>query len=377
MAARVFLWIVTILIALAVAAAIAWVAVGDQLIRRYMVPTVSFAESPVSPPTFYDRPDAWIARPGLPNREANWTPAGFRPTTDPEVSVFYVHPTTYLRSDRWNAPIELDDERDGGALYRRGIFTQSQASVFNGVADIWAPKYRQAAFGAFLAFSEPDAATAFALAYTDIAKAFDTFLASIPEDRPIILAGHSQGSLHIISLLARRIAGTPIANRIVAVYAPGWPISIPADLPELGMPPCEAPEQTGCLIAFQSYAEPADPSLIFDAFDATLGFSGRTRAETPLVCTNPLTGGAQADAAAEADLGTLIPDESLLDAVLEPGVTGASCTGRGILSLGANPPEMGDYVLPGNNYHVYDYALFWANLRADVERRTAAFMAAR
>jgi hypothetical protein len=30
-------------------------------------------------------------------------------------------------------------------------------------------------------------------------------------------------------------------------------------------------------------------------------------------------------------------------------------------------------VLPGNNYHVFDYSLFWANVRADAERRMAAF----
>jgi putative Holliday junction resolvase len=30
-------------------------------------------------------------------------------------------------------------------------------------------------------------------------------------------------------------------------------------------------------------------------------------------------------------------------------------------------------VLPGNNYHVYDYALFWGSIRADAERRLAAW----
>ena len=30
-------------------------------------------------------------------------------------------------------------------------------------------------------------------------------------------------------------------------------------------------------------------------------------------------------------------------------------------------------VLPGNNYHVYDIPLFWANLQADVARRMAAW----
>ena len=36
-------------------------------------------------------------------------------------------------------------------------------------------------------------------------------------------------------------------------------------------------------------------------------------------------------------------------------------------------PNLGPYVLPGNNYHVYDYALFWGSIRADAERRLAAW----
>jgi hypothetical protein len=31
------------------------------------------------------------------------------------------------------------------------------------------------------------------------------------------------------------------------------------------------------------------------------------------------------------------------------------------------------YVLPGNNYHVFDITLFWANVRADTLRRLATF----
>jgi hypothetical protein len=32
-------------------------------------------------------------------------------------------------------------------------------------------------------------------------------------------------------------------------------------------------------------------------------------------------------------------------------------------------PQMGPFVAPGNNYHVYDIPLFWANIRADFARR--------
>ena len=53
----------------------------------------------------------------------------------------------------------------------------------------------------------------------------------------------------------------------------------------------------------------------------------------------------------------------------------ARCDSRGFLLIGETVPDLGPYVLPGNNYHVYDYALFWANIRADAARRLAAFEA--
>ncbi|MDQ3140277.1 MAG: hypothetical protein M3Q15_06085, partial [Pseudomonadota bacterium] len=93
------------------------------------------------------------------------------------------------------------------------------------------------------------------------------------------------------------------------------------------------------------------------------------------LCTNPLTGESGGAASAEANLGTLIPNAELTEAVLQaPGVP-ARCDIRGFLLIGENAPELGPYVLPGNNYHVYDYALFWSNIRADAERRLTAFLA--
>jgi hypothetical protein len=38
-------------------------------------------------------------------------------------------------------------------------------------------------------------------------------------------------------------------------------------------------------------------------------------------------------------------------------------------------PDLPAYVLPGNNYHVFDYALFWSNIRADAAARLANFTA--
>ena len=253
------------------------------------------------------------------------------------------------------------------------MFLRGQASAFNETGEVWAPRYRQATFGAFLT-TQANAAKARDLAYHDVAAAFDAFVAQAG-DRPIILAGHSQGSLHLVRLLREKIAGKPIQKRIVAAYVIGWPVSRTTDVPALGLPECRTAEQAGCILSWQSFAEPADPSLVLDAYDASSTIDGKPRRGTPMICTNPLTGMPDATAPATANLGTLFPSADLTRATIEPGRVAARCDPRGILLIG-NPPSLGGYVLPGNNYHVYDYSLFWANVRADAARRLATFTAA-
>jgi hypothetical protein len=55
-----------------------------------------------------------------------------------------------------------------------------------------------------------------------------------------------------------------------------------------------------------------------------------------------------------------------------PQIIGAHCD-KGLLLLDGQLPPIGGFVLPGNNYHAYDYALFWAAVRRDAERRLAAW----
>ncbi len=114
--------------------------------------------------------------------------------------------------------------------------------------------------------------------------------------------------------------------------------------------------------------------MLLDAFDQTSGPTGIARRNSAFVCTNPLTGTPNADAPATANLGTLVASPDLRSGTMTVGAVPAKCIGRGFLSIGA-PIDVGPYVLPGNNYHVFDYSLFWANARADVGRRLKAFSA--
>lgn len=370
MLARRFLFIVAGVIILTIAAAFAYRLFAPQLMRTALVPSTPFvpARDPSLPD--YSRADLWISRPGTPHDSALWTPAGAARTGKPRASLFFIHPTSYLSRAQWNAPVDDPDSANRAAL-----FVRSQASAFNDVAAIWAPRYRQATFGAFLT-SRHDAELALNLAYQDVSAAFDQFLKEAPANRPIILAAHSQGSAHLTRLLKERVAGTPLARRIVAAYVVGWPLSVTADVPAMGLPGCERASDTGCILSWQSFGEPADPSQVTDIYEGSKGFTGAPRRRADMLCVNPLTGNASDAAAASANLGTLKPDADLSNATMVAGAVAARCE-NGFLLLGENPPQLGPYVLPGNNYHVFDYALFWANVRADAARRLAAFTARR
>jgi hypothetical protein len=368
-----FLRIVAVLTMLFIAGAFGYRLFEKQLMRWAMVPSVPFRPVPMPAGASYDQAGMWIARPDIPGNPALWTPAGFQPARAPRASVFFVHPTSFLESSAWNAPLD-----DSESQRRAALFVRSQASAFNGAGAVWAPKYRQAAFGAFLT-TEADARRALDFAYRDVLAAYEAFLRQAPAGGPIILAAHSQGSLHLMRLLQERIAGAPEAARIAAAYVVGWPVSVAADLPALPLPVCARPDQARCLLSWQSFSEPADPSQVTDVYDASTGPNGVGRAGTAMVCTNPLTGASGGAAAADRNLGTLVPNDDFSAAEFRRGAVGARCDARGFLLIGDNEalPAMGPYALPGNNYHVYDYALFWANVRADATRRLAAYEARR
>lgn len=372
--ARKFLYVVAFLIALAIAAMIAFSFFGSQLMQRALVPHVRFSEPAPLPANLYARPEGWISRPdGRRGDPARWQPATLKAAPRQnahKAAIFFVHPTSAFDTFHWN--MALGDQIAGRQAER---FVRLQASVFAASGEVWAPRYRQAVFGAFLT-DKADAVLALDRAYADVKASFSAFLATNPTG-PIILAGHSQGSRHLLRLLFDERGNEALRKRIVAVYAVGWPVSVAHDLPALGLHACVKPDQTGCLLSWQSFAPPADASAVETAFDRDPGFDGQSRRGSAMLCTNPLNGGAAPDAPADTNLGMLIGDgEPLSTQLTSPGGIGARCEGRGLLMLDS-APRLGTYVLPGNNYHVYDYPLFWANIRADALRRLTAWQTAR
>ena len=364
MCARRFLVAVFVLTLLAVAAGFMIYQWGGNVLLSQATPRGHFEAAKAGGRPDYSNPSSWLARPGLPNDPSLWLPDGVRSATTGQAAIFYIHPTTYLATDRWNAPLRPDTTTE----FRTRLFVQSQASTLNSTGQIWAPRYRQAAYGAFL-LKSGDAQKALDLAYGDVSAAFDRFLAEAG-DRPIILAAHSQGALHLTRLLAEW--KDALKGRLVAAYVVGWPVSTTSDLPALGFPACASPDQTGCILSWMSFGEPANSDLILGEWSKSRGVNGVERRREDVLCINPLTGAAGGSAPPSANPGTLVPSQGFTSAVLEPGKVGARCD-KGLLMIGGEILPLGPYVLPGNNYHVYDYALFWGAIRRDVERRLGAW----
>ena len=368
---RKFLYVIAVLTVLFLAGRLALTFWSGDLATYALVPKQGFEPQPPLAANAYDNPKLWFSRPGLTGADpVRFVPQGAgAPGAPLDAAVFFIHPTSYFDRAHWNE-VPGDPQADKfAAMMIRGM-----ASPFAASPDIWAPRYRQATMGAFLA-DRAEREPAINLAYADVRAAFHAFLAGVAPDQPIVLVGHSQGALLLKRLLRDEVAGKPLAHRIAVAYVIGWPVSLVHDLPLMGLPACTRASQPGCVVSWQTYAEPADPKFSLAAYARFPALDGKSPKGTPFLCTNPLDWTVGSAAPANANLGTLFPDAEMATGTLKPGMVPARCSPQGFLLIGP-PPELGEYVLPGNNFHVYDIPLFWANLRANVAQRVTAWHAA-
>jgi hypothetical protein len=327
-------------------------------------PGGAFASEPPPPPPDYAEPSSWAALPWEPSRADAVPPHSDAVDAQAEAGAdaFFVHPTTYFWRGHWNAPV-------GGCLTEAitGATLAGQASAFNGAARIYAPRYRQMTLSGF---GYPEVREAgLDLAYEDVRRAFLHYVAEWSEERPLILAGHSQGSRLLLRLLDEFFREGPLRRRLVAAYVAGARVwSGVYQRGEAAVPICESAEQTGCLVTWRTFAEGADPSL-----DTNPG----EPADGETICVNPLSWRHDPVAAPASDnLGSIGLPMLLGPGEPRPGLTGARCS-DGVLWI--DPISRWGFHTshPDGNWHAYDYALFYTNVRENAKRRVEAFLRGR
>ncbi|GGE96951.1 DUF3089 domain-containing protein [Hymenobacter cavernae] len=266
--------------------------------------------------------------------------------------VFFVHPTTFYGRGNWNA--SLRDENVNRFTDRSTL--RKQASVFNAAGRIYAPRYRQATLFSFFDVKGEDGKQALNLAYSDIKAAFQYYLDHYNQGRPIIIASHSQGTVHATRLLHDFFDSNPaLRKQLVAAYLIGF--NVKGDEYQT-IKPCLDSTQTGCYVSWNSVEWGKD----YPPFEGG-------------IATNPLTWRIDTVAApAKLNLGGVPQsfdriDLHLVDAKVHNGL------------LWIHPPALTGYprfLLPGQpqlraSFHIADYGLFYLNLRRNAVIRVEAW----
>ena len=323
----------------------------------------------------YAQADTWAAWPGRPSGADSVAPGLLEAALpqDEKVDVFFIHPTTYLSGGEPNA--RYDEPGATSTQVDRGVL-RFQASAFNACCRIYAPHYRQATIRAFLSADDPTAQAAYELAYSDVRRAFDYFLQHENHGRPFILASHSQGSLHAMRLLQERIAGQPLQRQLVAAYVIGYPI--PQQIERSGLSVCRSATQTGCLIDWNTVKEGASDQRREGSRYVWLDACYQHVQGRALVCVNPLNWTAGGEAPAALNLGALPsvrPGAAMVPPVAE--LTGARCDG-GALRIDiplAKRRGFADALTLFGSYHVFDYGVFYTNIRVNARERIRTYRA--
>lgn len=176
----------------------------------------------------------------------------FSPAAHRKVDCFYVYPTVDLDLVPGNHE-DFDDTR------RQTETTLAQVGRFGEVCDVWAPLYRQVTLGTFLRDKER-LERGLAIAFSDVEAAFREYLARADPSRKIVVVGHSQGGNMIVRLVKRFFDHDP-AMRARLLLAMPIGADVVKDTFE-NVPPCTKPNETGCVVAYRSYAGGAPVEVI-------------------------------------------------------------------------------------------------------------------
>lgn len=306
----------------------------------------SFAQAPTAPD--YSNLDNWASSP-YKTDTSDKIPAGLNDEeADKKADVFFIHPTSYFnKSDTANWNAWLTDEEVNKETDNKSILFQ--ATAFNGSCRVFAPRYRQANMEVFYKMETPKADAAFDLAYSDVKAAFQYYLQNENNKRPIVIASHSQGTLHSIRLLQEFFDGLPLQEQLVCAYIPGYRIRKDAFK---SIPPSEKPEQTGCFSGWRSYERGEIPEkVLFEKGDC--------------VCVNPLTWSTSEEwVTKENHLGIMSGFDKII-----PHTVAAGIEPKTKILWVESPEVIIENMKKGKNLHSYDFNLFWMNIRKNVKLR--------
>lgn|GEM_PF-1041907 len=201
--------------------------------------------------------EATVIEPDLETRLEPHVPAG-----DPPFDCFHVYPTVVPNADGTPSVGNQLDVTHPQYVSRATAGVLRQAARFSRACRVFVPHYRQVTL---LGLFAPGREALLQLAYRDVLDAWRLYLKHWNGGRPVVVMGHSQGTEMAMRLLRDEVDPSPaLRAQLVAAILLGGGITVAEGELAGGsfqnLPLCASAEETGCVLAFRSYAATHPPA---------------------------------------------------------------------------------------------------------------------
>ncbi len=298
----------------------------------------------------YSNLDRWAAHPNKKDpADSVPTPIAALNYKISDVDIFYLHPTTFIGKasvGEWNADIN-DAKLNEGTDFPLKL----QASIFNQVGHVYAPRYRQAHIQTYFEEDKRKTKEVFEFAYNDIKNSFEYYLKHHNEGRPIIIASHSQGTTHAMRLVEDYFDKKELKKQLICAYLIGMPVLKDAFQ---SITTCEDATDTNCFVSWRTYREGHTPE--FEIGDS-------------ISVTNPLNWNSEPQLVGqESHKGALLRN---FDKVFPNIVEARIYNGM----LWTNKPKFPlSFLFNRKDYHIVDMNFFYVDIQENARERTEAFL---
>lgn len=292
---------------------------------------------------------------------------GYSICTESEpVDVFYLAPSCLWS---WNDSVGKSHRlMDNYDEKQRAVVSRSIAlgmRVFSEDCNFYSPFYRQATMDSW--FKGADAIEdCFQVSKQDVFDAFDYYMEHLNHGRPYILAGHSQGAFGVVELLKHRMDEERY-KKLVAAYAIGCVVTNAEVERYSYLRPATGVNDVGVLIDFNTVSDTNAVSFVLAGNE---------------VCINPVNWRCDTVCGDKSqNICSVMLDKEGAIVKSMPHYTGACIDAKHhvvVVTDISNPeefyhPNMGE-LFPVGNFHIYEFNLYYDNLRQNAKERIVAYI---
>lgn len=295
----------------------------------------------------------------------NWmqTPSAI----DKQVDVFFLYTDSFHRGSKEEPRICTVDDEGMRALASASM--EAQGSVFETVANIYVPYYRQADEEYWMTMPVDKREEILRQGpLQDVLAAFDYYIKNYNGGRPFLLAGHSQGSALLLALLSEYMNENPdVYERMVACYAIGYSVTdgYLKENPHLQF--AAGNMDTGVIVSYLTQAptmQGNNPVVLEGA-----------------ISINPVTwtrGSEHADS--ERSKGSLVQFDNSYETV-QNFADAQVDSSRGVVLCASVDPQVYlpslPQLFPTGSFHDFDYNFYYYDLRYNAQMRCENYLAER